>query len=133
MILERVIRIPLHQYARFFEKLIHRLLVNIRYTQISKLRPLEELITEQQIEEFGVSVRGVANKQLESGEYVKKTDSDYTEDIRTMIHEIKSETYHATQKMVHARWPFESLIKRGYFHVKPLDDLQLENWRKVIL
>ena len=30
------------------------------------------------------------------------------------------------------RKPFESHVRRPYFHVKPLEEAQLENWRKYL-
>ena len=30
------------------------------------------------------------------------------------------------------RWPFEEAIKRPYFHVKPLERVQLKNWREYL-
>lgn len=102
-----------------------------RYTQISYLRPLNELITEQEIHLLDQKVRLVKNKTTESGEHCPKTDLDYQKDIRELIHEKKSLIYLSTQEAVHKKWPFESLIKRSYFHVKALDDDQLDNWRNV--
>jgi len=36
------------------------------------------------------------------------------------------------QAEVGKRWEFEMEIKRPYFHVKPLDQYQLKNWRKYL-
>jgi len=36
------------------------------------------------------------------------------------------------QSEVQKRWEFEMEIKRPYFHVKPLDQFQLKNWRKYL-
>jgi pre-mRNA-processing factor 39 len=38
----------------------------------------------------------------------------------------------SNQSHVHARWLYESEIKRPYFHVKPLDDSQIRNWRSYL-
>ncbi|KAI8846929.1 hypothetical protein BC829DRAFT_491006 [Chytridium lagenaria] len=43
-----------------------------------------------------------------------------------------SEHVHANQEAVHKRWVFEAEIKRPYFHIKPLDDAQVANWRKYL-
>ncbi|CAG8523984.1 6594_t:CDS:10 [Paraglomus brasilianum] len=92
-LLERIIRIPLHQYAKFFDK----------YSQLSQTRPLTEL-TEEQIQQ----------------------------DIRMRIYNMNVEIYMKTQAETNKRWPFEHEIKRPYFHVKPMDELQLTNWRRYL-
>lgn len=52
--------------------------------------------------------------------------------MRHKIHALKSEIYINTQTQVHYRWFFESEIKRHYFHVKSLDQIQLSNWRRYL-
>jgi pre-mRNA-processing factor 39 len=37
--------------------------------------------------------------------------------------------YDANEVEVSKRWTFEENIKRPYFHVKPLEKVQLRNWR----
>lgn len=36
------------------------------------------------------------------------------------------------EEEVRKRWPFEEAIKRPYFHVKPLERVQLKNWREYL-
>lgn len=42
--------------------------------------------------------------------------------------DVRFEAYRATSAVRATREPFESNVKRPYFHVKPLDDAQLANW-----
>jgi pre-mRNA-processing factor 39 len=52
--------------------------------------------------------------------------------LRQKIHAIKSQIYTQTQEAVQKRWVYEAEIKRPYFHIKPLDETQLSNWRKYL-
>ncbi|KAJ3332763.1 ribosomal RNA processing protein [Blyttiomyces sp. JEL0837] len=113
VILERIIRIPLHQYVRFFEK----------YTQLAATRPITELLPEDELEK-------VQNEAREGAE--GKTTSEIEADVRSKIQGIKSAIYMQTHEAVVKRWVFESEIKRSYFHVKPLDEPQLQAWRKYL-
>ncbi|KAI8842741.1 hypothetical protein BJ741DRAFT_591751 [Chytriomyces cf. hyalinus JEL632] len=112
-ILERIIRIPLHQYSRYFEK----------YSQISVARPVEELIESEEFDRLTADIRTA---------HPNKTTSEIEQELRQKIHTIKSDIYLKTQESVHKRWAFESEIKRPYFHIKPLDDAQLGVWRKYL-
>lgn len=38
----------------------------------------------------------------------------------------------ANEAEVNKRWVFEDAIKRPYFHVKPLERVQLKNWREYL-
>ena len=40
--------------------------------------------------------------------------------------------FNALEEEVRKRWPFEEAIKRPYFHVKPLERVQLKNWREYL-
>ncbi|KAI9332219.1 hypothetical protein BDR26DRAFT_824091 [Obelidium mucronatum] len=109
-ILERVIRIPLHQYARYFEK----------YSTISASRPPIESLDGGN-EDY---------ERLSAG--LNTEDKDFEAQLRQKIHTLKSEIYLKTQESVHKSWAFESEIKRPYFHIKPMDEAQLSNWRKYL-
>ncbi len=117
-LLERIIHIPLHQYARYFEK----------YTQISYLRPTSSLVPSEYLAQIEESVRASPTKTNEAGVEVQKTEQDFQIEIRAQIHELKTQIYTQTQAKVSQIWPFESQIKRPYFHVKPLDPKQLSAW-----
>ncbi|ORX81794.1 TPR-like protein [Anaeromyces robustus] len=113
-ILERVIKIPLHAYTVLFEK----------YSNLSVTRPITELVPSDKLKE----VEEIVDKSLEG----KDDKSNREQLIRQEIHKIKSEQYMKVQSEVQKRWEFEMEIKRPYFHVKPLDQFQLKNWRKYL-
>ncbi|KAJ3059498.1 hypothetical protein HDU98_004506, partial [Podochytrium sp. JEL0797] len=110
-ILDRVIRIPLHQYARYFEK----------YSAVSATRPVAELVGQEELERL--------TKEIRAADPAK---TDIEQDLRKKIHALKSEVYIKNQEAVHKCWAFESEIKRPYFHIKSMDDAQLANWRKYL-
>ncbi|XP_078418449.1 pre-mRNA-processing factor 39 isoform X2 [Cetorhinus maximus] len=51
------------------------------------------------------------------------------ENMRHRIIEVRQETYNHNENEVSRRWIFEEGIKRPYFHVKPLEKVQLKNWK----
>lgn len=49
--------------------------------------------------------------------------------IKNKIISIRKKVHKANVSAVSARWSFEEGIKRPYFHVKPLERIQLKNWK----
>ncbi|XP_048455571.1 pre-mRNA-processing factor 39 isoform X2 [Rhincodon typus] len=49
--------------------------------------------------------------------------------MRHRIIEVRQEIYNHNENEVSRRWAFEEGIKRPYFHVKPLEKIQLKNWK----
>lgn len=52
--------------------------------------------------------------------------------IRDKVVEKRRVLFKANEAEVGRRWAFEEGIKRPYFHVKPLERLQLKNWREYL-
>lgn len=42
---------------------------------------------------------------------------------------MRANVFAALEEEVRKRWTFEEAVKRPYFHVKPLERMQLKNWR----
>ncbi|KAK9458074.1 hypothetical protein V1511DRAFT_25211 [Dipodascopsis uninucleata] len=112
-ILQRLVHIPLHQYARFFEK----------FNQVAAVRPVEELVSAEVLDQL---------KRDTIVEGNKKTEYDLERDLRIKIHSIYAQIYAKVQHETTLRWPFEAEIKRPYFHVKPLEETELIYWRKYL-
>jgi pre-mRNA-processing factor 39 len=114
-ILDRIINIPMHQYARYFE----------RYRQMAQLRPVAELLPAEILTQFRSEVEqelpGKARNELE-----------IERELRTRIDNFHLEIFHSTQTETTKRWTYEQEIKRPYFHVTELDESQLVNWRKYL-
>ena len=52
-----------------------------------------------------------------------------TNAVRKKVIAQRKVLYDANEMEVSKRWTFEEGIKRPYFHVKPLERVQLKNWR----
>ena len=111
-ILDRVVHIPMHQYARYFE----------RYRQLAQSRPLRELLPEDTIEQF--------LSEVKRDGYV--AEHEVEREMRTRIDAFHLEIFQRTQTETTKRWTYESEIKRPYFHVTEIDEMQLTNWRKYL-
>ncbi|CAK7208948.1 hypothetical protein SEUCBS140593_000328 [Sporothrix eucalyptigena] len=115
-ILKRIIAIPMHQYARYYE----------RFRQLAQTRPVSELASEE------VLSRLRAELQAEDPHFNSKTEPEIDMAIRAKMDAVSYETFTRTQEETNKRWAFESEIKRPYFHVTELDHSQLANWRKYL-
>lgn len=109
----RVARIPLHQYARYYERL----------RGLADSRPLNELASPEALARFRAELEQDA---------VARPELEVERDIRKRIDGTYYEIFSITQAEVTKRWTYESEIKRPYFHVTELDHSQLSNWRKYL-
>ncbi|XP_065061641.1 pre-mRNA-processing factor 39-like [Rhopilema esculentum] len=63
------------------------------------------------------------------GNSKEKEETAELKAVREKIIAIRDEVYKQTEEEIKKRWHFEDGIKRPYFHVKPLERIQLRNWR----
>jgi pre-mRNA-processing factor 39 len=117
-ILGRVIHIPMHQYARYFE----------RYRQLAQARPVVELASPETLSQFRAEL-DAASAQVAPG---AKAEAEVERDLRLRVDSHHLEIFSKTQTETTKRWTYESEIKRPYFHVTELDEGQLVNWRKYL-
>lgn len=117
-ILGRIIHIPMHQYARYFE----------RYRQLAQTRPVAELAPSDILNQFRAEL-DAASSHLPPG---AKAEAEIERDLRLRIDGYHLEIFTKTQTETTKRWTYESEIKRPYFHVTELDEGQLSNWRKYL-
>jgi pre-mRNA-processing factor 39 len=117
-ILARVVKIPMHQYARYFE----------RYRQMAHSRPLQELIPAETLAQFRADIE-TENAAFQAG---PKGELEIERDLRTKIDNFHLEVFSQTQAETTKRWTYESEVKRPYFHVTELDQAQMTNWRKYL-
>ncbi|KAH9902002.1 pre-mRNA-processing factor 39 [Xylariomycetidae sp. FL2044] len=117
-ILQRVIYIPMHQYARYFE----------RFRQLAHSRPIDELVPAATLAQFRSEV------DAEAAAYggMARTELEVERDIRAKIDSHYYEVFQRTQEETTKRWTYESEIKRPYFHVTELESSQIVNWRKYL-
>ncbi|KAI1088536.1 pre-mRNA-processing factor 39 [Rostrohypoxylon terebratum] len=118
-ILQRVIHIPMHQYARYFE----------RFRQLAHSRPIKELVPADTLARFKAEVE-TENAAAYGG--VARTELEIERDVRAKIDTLFYEIFQKTQEETTKRWTYESEIKRPYFHVTELENSQLANWRKYL-
>ncbi|KAJ5650839.1 mRNA splicing protein (Prp39) [Penicillium longicatenatum] len=117
-ILSRVIHIPMHQYARYFE----------RYRQLAQNRPLAELASAEVMSQFRSELEA-ASSQVPPG---AKAEAEIERDLRLRVDNYHLEVFSKTQTETTKRWTYEAEIKRPYFHVTELDEGQLTNWKKYL-
>jgi pre-mRNA-processing factor 39 len=119
-ILSRVIKIPMHQYARYFEKFRH----------LTHSRPVVELVPAEILSRFRAEVESESAGYQGGPKGVSEMEIE--REVRTKIDNFYLETFTSTQAETTKRWTYESEIKRPYFHVTELDYAQLANWRKYL-
>lgn len=117
-ILGRIIHIPMHQYARYFN----------RYRELAMTRPLFELAPSETISQFRAEIEA-ASSHVPPG---AKAEAEIERDLRLRIDNYHLEVFTKTQTETTKRWTYESEIKRPYFHVTELDEGQLSNWNKYL-
>lgn len=114
----RIIRIPMHQYARYYE----------RFRSLSHSQPITEIVPAEDLERFRAEVE--AENVAFGG--APKPELEIERDVRAKIDAMFYEIFTTTQTEVSKRWTYESEIKRPYFHVTPLEHKDLANWRKYL-
>lgn len=117
-ILGRIIQIPMHQYARYFE----------RYRQLAQTRPLAELAPAETMTRLRAEVEA-ASSQVPPG---AKAEAEIERDLRLRLDTYHLEIFTRTQTETTKRWTFELEIKRPYFHVTELEEKELNNWKKYL-
>lgn len=116
-LLGRIIIIPMHQYARYFEK----------YRQLAQTKPVSALVPPQVLTQYQTEIEN-AGMGYKSG----RSQQEVEHELRQRIDGYHLDIFRKTQAETTKRWTYESEIKRPYFHVTDLDDGQLENWRKYL-
>ncbi|XP_068731526.1 pre-mRNA-processing factor 39-like isoform X2 [Montipora capricornis] len=59
-------------------------------------------------------------------------DDAETVAIREKVIAARQKVFNVLEEEIRKRWTFEESIKRPYFHVKPLERVQLKNWREYL-
>jgi len=113
----RIIVIPMHQYARYFEK----------YRQLAQTKPVHMLVPPQVLTQYQSEIEN-AGIGYKSG----RSQQEVEQELRQRIDGYHLEIFRKTQAETTKRWTYESEIKRPYFHVTDLDEGQLDNWRKYL-
>ncbi|EIE80182.1 hypothetical protein RO3G_04887 [Rhizopus delemar RA 99-880] len=112
-LMDRIVLIPMHQYARYYEKW-REIRANTKPSEAVDDLTLKTFYAEIQ-EEKG----NLTNEALELA-------------LREKLDAQTAKVYKETQEGTNKRWVYEAEIKRSYFHIRPLDRLQLQNWTKYL-
>lgn len=92
-LLDRIIHIPMHQYARYFE----------RYTQVGAGRPVNELVPNEILQQFRDEVLQEQGAQ-------QRPELELEREIRIRIHNVHLEIFKRTQLETTRRWVYESEV-----------------------
>ncbi|KAK5082710.1 hypothetical protein LTR05_006590 [Lithohypha guttulata] len=116
-ILNRISAIPMHQYARYFEK----------YRTMAQNRPLTAIVPPGVLTKLQIELENEG-----AGYKAGRSQVEVERDLRTRIDQYHLNAFQQTQAETTKRWTYESEIKRPYFHVTDLDEGQIVNWRKYL-
>lgn len=119
----RIIRIPLHQYARYFSK----------FMEIVPTVAIENIIPPNVIEQFRAEFEFENTEQEEKPKQTaeeKRVEEDT--DLSVRVSNYHYQIYVMTQKQVATRWQYEAMIKRSFFHVVYLPEDEIVNWRRYL-
>ncbi|XP_072345519.1 uncharacterized protein [Scyliorhinus torazame] len=132
-IYERVLLIPTQLYSHHFEKFKEH---------VQNYSPKDILSTDEFLRLRSEVVTSLTAAEAEFDEGppgddpppgVGTTDEEKAdtelEKIRAHLVTTRHELYLLNEEEVSKRWNFEEAIKRPYFHVKPLERVQLKNWK----
>lgn len=112
-ILERIVHIPLQKYREYFEK----------FRTLASYRPLNELASSIPISQWQDDLQ---KAMPHAG------PQEIEREIRTRVDGHYLTVYNDTQGEVMKRQIHEDGIKRPYFHVTEIEDLELTVWRKYL-
>ncbi|KAI9253174.1 hypothetical protein BY458DRAFT_443358 [Sporodiniella umbellata] len=113
-LMDRIVIIPMHQYARYYEK----------WRNIRSSRKSSEAISEQDLKLMCAQIKD-EKSELPEGDALEAA-------LKEKIEAHGVSVYKKTQEGTNKRWVYEAEIKRPYFHVRPLDRPQLQNWNRYL-
>ncbi|CEJ00109.1 hypothetical protein RMCBS344292_14175 [Rhizopus microsporus] len=112
-LMNRIVIIPMHQYARYYEK----------WRGLCANTKPSEAVNDATLQQFLSKIK--AEKGELTGDALEKA-------LREKLDAQIAKVYKETQEGTNKRWVYEAEIKRSYFHIKPLDRPQLQNWNKYL-
>ncbi|XP_061900183.1 pre-mRNA-processing factor 39 isoform X1 [Entelurus aequoreus] len=137
-ILDRVLRVPTQSYSTHYDKL---------KAHVSS-HPPKEVLWQEEYEEVRALCR--ERQRVERDKLAKDKDDERPPgedqpatpegvDTEEMMQRIREEVllrrdlvYRKNEEEVRKRWNFEDALKRPYFHVRPLDQIQLQGWHSYL-
>jgi pre-mRNA-processing factor 39 len=92
-ILGRIIHIPMHQYARYFEK----------YRQFASTQPLPAIVPAGTLTQFRMDLENEG-----AGYKAGRTEAEVERELRIRVDNFHLEIFHRTQAETTKRWTYES-------------------------
>ncbi|XP_057705681.1 pre-mRNA-processing factor 39 [Corythoichthys intestinalis] len=133
-VLDRVLKVPTQHYSAHYEKLKKHLNSNEPKEALS-LEEYEEVrafCRESQKVERTEQAKDKGEERPPGEEEPATPEGTDSEElmqrIREQVFNRRDKIYQQNEIEVRKRWNFEDTIKRPYFHVKPLDQIQLRGW-----
>lgn len=122
-LLMRVIRIPLHQYAKFFDK----------FRKLAKEMPVNKQADQFFLNQF----RAEYELERDQDKSLVDTSPEVAQQLANADLVLRLTNYHNTiytqvQEETHKRFAFESAITRPYFHLAYLPEDQFDAWRRYL-
>ncbi|EDV21608.1 uncharacterized protein TRIADDRAFT_59779 [Trichoplax adhaerens] len=111
-IFDQILKIPTRQYGSYILSL----------TDFINNNTPEDILSEEDL-------ASIQSEIASSGDAEQPIT---TESVRAWLIKPRQALYSANEEEVKKRWGFEDKIKRPYFHVKPLEQDQLKNWREYL-
>eukprot|EP01018_Ginkgo_biloba_P033669 Gb_33527 [translate_table: standard] len=138
----RILQIPIQQLDRYYNS----------FKQLTSSRPLSDLLTEDEVSALSalasassavaasapaassVDAGGEGGEVVPDGEEVPKAEGtglSEAEELEKYL-AVRESMYKKAKEFDAKIRDFEAAIRRPYFHVKPLDDIQLGNWHRYL-
>ncbi|XP_028271850.1 pre-mRNA-processing factor 39 isoform X2 [Parambassis ranga] len=137
-VLDRVLKVPTQLYNTHYTKLKEHLnsYPPKDVLSLEEYEELRELCCQSQKAERAEQAQEQQEDRPpgeEEPDTPKDTDSEeLIQKIREHLLVLREKVYQDNEAEVRQRWSFEDAIKRPYFHVKPLDRLQLRAWHSYL-
>uniref|UniRef100_A0A3B5KW22 Si:ch211-114c17.1 n=1 Tax=Xiphophorus couchianus TaxID=32473 RepID=A0A3B5KW22_9TELE len=125
-VLDRALRVPTQLYSTHYDKFKAHLNNN----------PPKDVLPSEEYEELRATCR--QSQKAKRAEQAQEADEErppgeeepeeLMQKIRDQVLLRRDKVYQDNEGEVRKRWNYEDAIKRPYFHVRPLDRLQLQAW-----
>uniref|UniRef100_A0A8C6NL53 Pre-mRNA-processing factor 39-like n=4 Tax=Nothobranchius furzeri TaxID=105023 RepID=A0A8C6NL53_NOTFU len=137
-VLDRVLKVPTQLYNTHYDKFKENLNNNPPKEVLSseEYEELRALCRQSQKAERAEQAQEVEEERPPGEEEPTTPEGTDSEELMQKIREQallhRDKVYQDNEAEVRKRWHFEEAIKRPYFHVKPLDRLQLQAWHSYL-
>ncbi|KAK2849032.1 hypothetical protein Q5P01_008866 [Channa striata] len=137
-VLDRVLKVPTQLYNTHYEKFKEHLNSHEPKEVLSpeEYEELRTLCRQSQKAERAEQAQDEESERPPGEEEPATPEATDTEELKQKIREqllvYRDKVYQDNEGEVRQRWHFEDAIKRPYFHVKPLDRLQLRAWHSYL-